>query len=273
MTEHDYDPFKLDSGLPDDFDITVTNAWWEYDDDYNNGDTLVLKLAGPTGDDELGELELLFPAGPVWTTQDKGITAVREDGKTKNFNGRGGVGLLIGSMMTSGGEGVLRERYNKHGLTPQHAALYKGLSMHMNRTAIDYGGEIGKKDKLICTDFKGEVGAGASGAGAATGAVKKGASKSAAPVTKGVAKKATATPNPLPAPAVESTNQFGLDDAVYERLHAIAAPLATHDEFLEAVLDQMADECAGDENLMLVVSNNEPGSLWDEACERAIAAQ
>lgn len=154
------DPFELGSGFLDDFDGTVKDQWFEFDPEYNDGETLVLKLEMLTDDEDEPETTQLYPCGDGWETDKDGKVCKREDGKTKPFNKKSGVGLLIGAANDAGATDTLRERFEGEGLGPFHADWWHGLTFHWKRTEINYGGEIGTRERLLPEKFIGEEKAG-----------------------------------------------------------------------------------------------------------------
>lgn len=152
------DPFQLGSGFLDDFDGEVKDQWFEFDPEYNDGETLVLKLEMLTDDEDEPETTQLYPCGDGWETDRDGKVAKREDGRQKPFNRRSGVGLLIGAANESGATDVLRKRFEENGLGPFHADWWQGLKFHWKRQEINYGGEIGTRERLLPEGFLGEGG-------------------------------------------------------------------------------------------------------------------
>lgn len=143
-----FDPWAFTSGLLDDVTVKVEDSFFAFDADYNDGETLLLKWEVSTDDDDQPTATLMYPCGKGWEPKDKGAKAAREDGKSKAFGKQSGIGQLASAAIEAGAGDVLRERGN-----PMEAAIWKGLSFHMKRKEIDYGGEIGKKERLLPTEF------------------------------------------------------------------------------------------------------------------------
>lgn len=218
----EFDPWQLTSGLPDDFDFTINDSFFEFDPNYNDGQTLVLKLEG-VGDGEVGEQTLMFPCGDGWETPDKGQTAQREDGKRKGFNKSSGYGLLIGAAVECGAGDALRVKGS-----PMQAGIWRNERFHMKRSEIDYGGEIGKKERLLPTTYLGAVGAGAAAAAPATQAAAQPAQ--AAPAGPRKAEPGEVATEGVSAP---STAGEGMSATVKVALIKLAKECESHDQFVE----------------------------------------
>lgn len=249
-----FDPFKMSEGLLDDVDVWIDEFRFEFNPDYNNGETLVAVAVISSDDDEVDSgTELMFSCGNGWTTNDGGKTAEREDGKDKTFNKQSAMGMFATGAI-SVAEEVMRGRYEADGTTPMMAAMYEGLGFHLEIVEVDYGGEIGKRGKLVPSAFLGEK-------GKASGATKKasGGAKKAAGATKAKAKGK---------PAAEAEAAGGLTDEVKGLLDAIADDCETHDEFMERAMSEIDPDLI-DSEVEAAIQNTDDGSLWDQAVERA----
>lgn len=266
---NDFDPFAPSTGLPDDFDAVVKAAWFEFDPEFNNGQSLVLKMTlqtdiedfgpdGPTGD-------LLFSVGKGWTTNDRGATAVREDGKSKGFHQSTAYHMWIdGAIKCDGAEKVLRSAERGD---PRTAAMWVGTGWHVNRKEVDYGGEIGKKDKLVPTKFLGvandlmELTRGGGGnIPNPSGTAQKAA----------VAKKVPGVVKKAPAPAQPATTATGIDAELRGELKALALAAETHEAFVEQAFE-LAAVSENDAAQQAVMDAGE-GSIWAEAVAEYEAA-
>lgn len=249
-----FDPFKMSEGLIDDVDVWIDEFRFEFNPDYNNGETLCGVAVVSSDDDEVETgTELMFSCGAGWTTNDGGKTAEREDGKDKTFNKQSAMGMFATGAI-SVAEEVMRGRYDADGTTPMMAAMYEGLGFHLSIVEVDYGGEIGKKGKLVPDAFLGEKGASKPAAGTAKkAAASKKAAGGAKPKAKGKA-----------APAESG----GLTDEVKTLLDAIADDCETHDEFMERAMSELDPDLI-DAEVEAAIQNTDDGSLWDQAVERA----
>lgn len=257
-----FDPFKMSEGLLDDVDVWIDEFRFEFNPDYNNGETLVgVAVISSDDDDVESGTELMFSCGDGWTTNDGGNTAEREDGKDKTFNARSAMGMFAAGAIGVA-EDVMRGRYDSDGTTPMMAAMYVGLGFHLEIQEVDYGGEIGKRGRLVPTAFLGEKG---KTSGKATGAAKKatGAAKAG-----GATKKASGVTKKKAAPADEG----GVPADVKARLDGIADECENHDEFMERAMSELDPDVITPE-VEAAIADAEDGSIWDEAVKRYEAAQ
>ena len=254
----EYDPFKLEEGGIDDVDATFTNCRFEFDPEYQDGDVLVYKVDLEIDDDDYDEpFSARYSCGQGWTTVDKGKTAEREDGKRKNFNKRGAFGLLLGSIFDlDDALDILKARFEGSDMTPQSAALLDGLKFHMEQKETDYGGEIGKINRLVATEYLGEVGSGSAKASAGKKSVK--------PATEATDSDA---PPAKKKKAVDGGSNGEVPAEVVAKLDGIADESESHDEFMEAVFEQLdANELTS--GVEEAIKDTGDGSVWGRAVER-----
>lgn len=250
-----FDPFKMSEGLLDDVDVWIDEFRFEFNPDYNNGETLVgVAVISSDDDDVESGTELMFSCGDGWTTNDGGNTAEREDGKEKTFNARSAMGMFAAGAIDVA-EDVMRARYDNDGTTPMMGAMYVGLGFHLDIQEVDYGGEIGKRGRLVPTAFLGEK-------GKSGGAAKK----AAAPVKKAAKKAAGATKKAAP------KDEGGVPENVKSTLDAIADECENHDEFMERAMSEL-DPDVITPDVEAAIADSEDGSIWDEAVKRYEAAQ
>lgn len=252
------DPFQWDTGLLDDVDVTVLKPWFEHDEEYQDGDPLVLKLqVDVEGDDYDEPYDLMFSCGESFTTKDSGKTAERVDGTDRNFNQKSSVVIMLDSILaTDEGRKVLVERYENDGITPQHAAMYDRLKFHLGRIDVDYGGDIGVLPRMICETFLGV--AGEDGSGAA-----KAKAKPAAAAKKGAAKaKPKAKAKAEPEPEAEAP---ALDDETDKVLSDLADECTTHDEFMERAMAEYELSSEAEEG----IQSDADDSIWGRSVARA----
>lgn len=254
------DPFKLDTGLLDNEDITVLKAWYEHDPEYQSGDPLVLKWECEVeGDDYDEPVEIMFSCGDAYTTNDGGATAERVDGNTaKNFNMNSSVGIMVTSLLEHGAEDDMRAKYASDGWTLKDAAIYEGMMMHVERMDHDYKGDIGIIPRLVCSEGGWKGYKDGSKPSAAKAAAKGGAAAKAGAAAKPAAKGAAAKAAP---PAEAET----LDDETTKVLSDLADGCSTHDEFMERAMAEYTLSPVAEE----AVRNVDEGSLWDLSCKRA----
>lgn len=251
-----FDPFKMSEGLLDDVDIWIDDFRFEFDPEYNNGDTLVGKAIVSSDDDEVESgTELLFACGDNWTTNDQGVTAEREDGKEKTFNNRSSMGMFAAGAIEQA-EDVMRARYEAdNSVTPMHSAMYIGLGFHVGLVEVDYGGEIGKRSRLVPNKFLGDR--------------SEGASKAAKPATKATTK-AAAKPKAKAKPKPEADDgEAGISAELLAQLDAIADDCGEHDEFMERAMAEIDPDNMTPEVEAAIADTTEGTSIWDRAVERA----
>lgn len=285
----EFDPFATSTGLPDSLDVTVEEAWFEFDPEYNNGQTLLAKMTVMTNDEEFGDAgrgTLMYPCGEGWSAAERGAAAVRDDGNMKKgFNNSCGYAkFFLGAIECEGAEKVLRSEGRGD---PRKAGMWVGTSWHLDRKETDYGGDIGKRSRLIPTAFLGEGGSGgtkAAGATKATGPVKKAAgpvAKAGAPVQKatGPVKKAapaaaTEAVEELPADegTVDIPGEFGPTHPLYDTLYQMALAAPDHDTFMEQAFSSV-EGVNGDEVVEAAVMSNGPDSMWAAAVAEYEASQ
>ena len=208
-TDHDrdeFDPFTPETGLIDDFDFTITSAFFTTDSAYNDGETLLLKLEGETDNAELPETILQYSCGNGWEAADGGKVAVREDGKRRRFNQQSGVWKLVEAAINCGAEDALRKRG-----TPMEASMWVGLRFHIKR--VEQGEGQYKTTRPLPVQFLGEVGEGQASA-------PSGASSAA--------KSTSSTP---------TTNGAGLAKPLEIKLKRLAKESASHEDFIIAAYE------------------------------------
>lgn len=291
----EFDPFATSSGLPDELDFDITEAWFEFDPQYNDGQTLVFKINVKATDEEFGEGGvgvLMYPCGNGWTAAERGAVAVREDGTNKGFNNSSGYALFfLGAIACDGAEKVLRSEGRGD---PRKAGMWVGTSWHVDRKERNYGGEIGTRSRLIPTKFLGEGGA-STGAAKATGAAKKagpvaksagagpvkaaGPVKSAGPVKKAAPTAQTQAVEELPADEAANNGadagagaEFGPGNELYDTLYAMALAAPDHDTFMEQAFSSV-EGVNGDEVVEAAVMDNGPDSMWAKAVAEYEASQ
>lgn len=253
----EYDPFTLEEGGINDVDALFTNTRFEFDPEYQDGDVLVFKVDLEIEDDDYDEpFTARYSCGQGWTTLDKGKTAEREDGKKKNFNKRGAFGLLLGSIFElDDAIGILRDRNTASDLTPQDAALLDGLRFHMEQQETDYGGDIGKINRLVATAYLGESGGSAKASG--------GTKKKTAPTEATDSEPEAAAPAKKKKASADANGEVPAETLA--QMDALADESETHEEFMEKVFDAL-DTTPAIEDAMKATDD---GSVWGRAVARA----
>lgn len=158
-TEHD--PYALSTGLIDDFDGTITEAYFGTDAAYNDGDTILLILEISTDDPDRPSITEKLSTGTGWVIENSGANIVSENGKPRKFNQNSRVGMVLAAALAAGAGDIMRGKG-----TPMDAATWTGLAFHWDRVKIKgFNGE--EKEVLLPTSVLGEVGS--SSAPASTG--------------------------------------------------------------------------------------------------------
>lgn len=280
--EEEWDPFKPSSGLPDNLDIEIKEAWFTFDPEYMDGQQLLLKMNVMTNDETFGEAgygTLQYSTGKGWLAEDRGAIAVRDDGNNrKGFQEQCAYNLFIlAALECPGAENVLRSENRGD---PRKAAMWVGTSWHIERKEKDYGGDIGKISRLLPTRFLGEKGINsveAQAVKASPAGVKKaaGATKAAGPVSKAPAGPAPAkaagpvkkappaaqAPTPTPEANGDGGGTWDATHPLYETLWAVAYEAADHESFVETAFSTIAG-VAGDPVVEQGVMDNGPESMW-----------
>lgn len=127
----EFDPFKGDVGVKDDYEGVIADAVFLSDPQFNNGNTfLQLTIHADDGDTVLNR----YPCGPDWASYDGGATV--EHPSKKNFDARTQIIELITHAFASGGEQIIRERgmaelrADGQPFGPRKAAIWVGTRWH-----------------------------------------------------------------------------------------------------------------------------------------------
>lgn len=149
-----YGAWETETGLIDDYDFTIEVATFTTDSRYNDGQTLLLKWEGSAvTDGETLEHTVMLPCGNGWESRDAGRTAINDKGKTR-FNRSSILGKVVDRCIKElGMADVLIPRGE-----PTSASTWEGLTFHMKREKISFGGEIGDKEREMPTAFLGAAG-------------------------------------------------------------------------------------------------------------------
>jgi len=139
--------FELESGLPTDFDATITRSWFGFKPEYQKGETplLLLDLEGP----EIEPTNVAFSLGEGWKIIDGGSRV--EHPKKKRFVMTSMIGHLIDRVVNKIGIELWERGY------PNEADIWTGLAFHWMREEISYPGLLegkgGKTSHLMPTDY------------------------------------------------------------------------------------------------------------------------
>lgn len=263
--------FRGTSGLFDDGEVTFTEARFIKDPSYVNseGDLMpVFAVDLVTDEPDVGENGVLenqfFSIGKGWEIEDGGAKVVREDGKSgKGFNKSTYLQAFLGAMLDlDGGMDAVRARYEDTGATPQEAAFWEGLRVHVEQHEYETGGwgnvEKKTRSRLMPTEILGWDGVKAE--------VKSVAKK--APAKKAPAKKAAAAK-----PAADETPYAAAKAAAGDEVCAAIRAIADECDTVEEFMDRAYSEVEGiddDTSIQLLVDDVESAeSIWAEAVAAA----
>lgn len=259
MTKHS--SWDTESGLLDDFDFEVDDAWFGEDEESDNNDgRIFLFLRGEATDDE-GEVyedhRERYSTGKNWEVVDDGAEVENAGGKTR-FNQNAGIGRLINALVALGDD--VAEYLQGRGAAFE-AATFEGLNMHMDNKVVskwtnDDGEEVEWRLNLpseltIPKPKKGKKKGGGKGK-AGRGKVEDKKASKASKTTKSKKSKKSSTSS-LRSEVAEFASQFDKDE---------------YDTFLDEVLDSdvfpNADQILDDDDLHADVLD-EDSDLWKDA--------
>lgn len=217
---------QFESGLPDDFDGTITAVKFGYHDRIGNGEKVLAIVTIKTDDPEIGddgEIEVLYPCGTGWEPGGKprGSALVHESGRDRKLNRSTGWAQFAYHAFDAGYTGF-------GGNDLLSADTFIGCDFRWNRLTVDYGGEIGKKERLYPTKFNGK------GKGKGTRGDEAGKSAKAADDEKGG--KSTGTGGKGTGGKAKY-DVSKVDDDTLAALVAAAGDADDYDSFVDAALD------------------------------------
>lgn len=233
MSDEEFDPFALSTGLADKFEGAITDPFFSFKPDYNNGETLLFQFDVNTGDSEIGDggvVSLQYSCGNGWEAGNKGAIAQREDGKKKGFNQNSAMGQLIAAAMECAGD-ELRARAKNIKEGPMSAALWDGLNFAWERK--DFHTSINNEDVKYNRMLPVKL---------LDGSAK------AAPASSAPAKEAPAEEE-APTASNGSTGT-GIDNGTLAKIKVRAKKAENHDEFMVLCYDEIPDLSAEAEALI-----------------------
>jgi hypothetical protein len=125
----DYDEFKTTSGLKDDFDGVVVDAWFAKDIGTQTDNLYgFLKILADDGE----EVTQRYGLGAEWGSFDQGITVEHPKGAKHYFNNRAGYSEVFTAALKSGAEDLMRSK-SKTELEQRgakDARIWLGLRFH-----------------------------------------------------------------------------------------------------------------------------------------------
>lgn len=223
---------QLETGLRDDFDATVVDSRFGTDSRFQNGEQMLLiwTLNGTDADGAPFEDEHFIGVGKAWVTHDGGRSITHESGKDRFFNQNSIYGTIIGRAVSEFG---MKDLLTARG-GPMEASVWKGLRFHFKSEEKDYGGDIGKKSRVLPNKFLGEDGGSPGQSSGSTASVVSGAE---APVAPSAPLQDPVTSPVQAAPVVGNGSGSGQGDGLRDQVLALARSLPTHSEFQDAAME------------------------------------
>jgi len=135
-------------------EITITDAEFNYDASYNNGDSLVFILSGDC-DHEYWQGTVIYSIGDGWDTEDNVIA----EGKDM-FGRNTRYARFFNAVLATKAADIVIERAEESGEGPADASIYHGLVFKFERQSYmqTFSGEETEKFILLPTKFVGEAG-------------------------------------------------------------------------------------------------------------------
>lgn len=248
--------WKTSSGLLDDFDFSIEEAWFGTNEKF--GDTVLLNLRGIAEQEVDGDMVvvddehlLLYSCGDGWEAAKGGREAAHAAGKT-TFTNNSNMGRLIDAVVGLGDDAI--DELSSRGESYE-ADTWEGLKFHIERKTFSFRnretGEQVNYEVPLPTDFLGTFDPEEEEAPKKKSSSKKG-SKSSKRGSRGSRRK--------------KADNSDLRDAVVE----FAAQYEDHADFVEEVFDpdefDQAEELQNDEELSADVLD-EDGEIWTESRE------
>lgn len=231
------------AGLVDDVDGKIASAEFTYDNEYDDGNTCIMRMELEIeGQDEPEVLKLSTGSG--WEPAAKGAEASREDGKdrAKGFNRSTAYMRIVNKAVEAGAGDVLMKRGEAF-----EAKVWDGLSFHWEREDYwpftipqDERTAENAKSRLVPTAFLGEDG---------------GADKKKAPAKKAPTKAADKEPEESAGGKAESSSNgdaSGVPVKVRMQLKKLAKDAGDHSAFVEAAFSEI-DGIEDNEDLYALV--------------------
>lgn len=229
MVDNTKSAWDTETGLTENFVLTVEESWFATDARYNNGETLLLNWKGTAVDADTGEqvlfgkdedeteFEYRIPCGKGWVSNDGGKTADHESGRAKGFNKSSIYGRIIDRALAKDGLNIGHILQSRGGnLGPRDASVWTGLKFVMKYEEISFGAGLEARSRLMPVSFVGEAD-GAAGGSSTT-----------------------------PAATTEQGGTTPANTVLVTRLRALAKSASNHSEFVDKALeiDGVADDSA-----------------------------
>lgn len=257
--------WKTSSGLLDDFDFDIEEAWFGVNEKFGEAVLLNLRgIASQEGEVVDDEHLLLYSCGDGWEAAKGGREAQHGAGRT-TFTNQSNMGRLIDSIVSLGDDviGVLSSRGETY-----EADTWEGLRFHIERKTFSFRDRETKEqvsyEVPLATDFLGEVETEAPAKAPAKAPRKPRGSKAEAEAP------AEEAPAKAPRKPRGKKGNAALEKAILDA--ASEFEFDDHADFAAWVLDPdefpQADELQADEEMAANVLD-EDGSIW----QKILAAQ
>ena len=149
------------------YEYTIKRAFYGKDSRYNNGLSTILHWEGETDspNPDFREKEIFLSLGDGWDEQDDGKSVAHNSGDPeKDFGRRSYYGMVIERCIKDLGIAKLLEARGE----PTEAKVWEGLKFKMRREEINFGSNVGVKEREMPIEFLGEVGEGTTATGTST---------------------------------------------------------------------------------------------------------
>ena len=147
-------PWELGSGLRSNYDLTINNAFFAPDAQYQDGATILLHIEGTDEDGE--EASEMYNVGKDWTSPDGGSTIISTKG-SKTINRSSMYGRFIQAVFECDSKlPVLLEQRGD----ATDAKVWLGLTFHMDEQEITFGRGLNPTYRNMPTRFLGGIGQG-----------------------------------------------------------------------------------------------------------------
>lgn len=256
--------WKTSSGLLDDFDFSIEEAWFGTHEKFP--DTTLLSLRGIAEQEVDGELvvvddehTLLYSLGDGWEIANGGREATHTAGRT-TFTNNSNMGRLIDAVVALGGE-ALKELASRG--ESYEADTWQGLRFHIDRKQFSYRDRETQEQRQYEVPLPSEfLGTFDPEEEAKPKAKAAGKSRSRAKA------KAEPAEEEAEAPAPKRRRKKSGDSALFTALVAFASEYEDHSDFVEDVFDadefDQVEELQADEELAADVLD-EDGRVWTES--------
>lgn len=270
------DSWKTTSGLLEEYEMTLTEAWFGKDPQYQEGKATIFIVRGDAElDGELLEEQkrTFYSVGDGWEPDDGGDSVKHGSGKTQ-FNENAAFGRFINHAAEALGDGI--EDFSSRGETFE-ADTWRGTRWRFERKTFTFRDRDTKEERSYYVELPVEYLGTDEDAAPPKG--RKPAAKKAdktEPKASGGRRRSKAEEEPAEEPATEEAapkasggrrrSKKADDDGLRDAIVQFAATWEEHADFMNAVLDpdefERAEDLQGNEELLNDVLDAE-GSIWE----------